>query len=151
MYVDNDVEHQIRIDNFLTNRATRALTAYDIVEESPLMFAGIARGTFDGVLKEVDLRGTVARAKLVLNLGGMEIDCTCNSVTVENLADALDKRVSVDALAYYNGEDRLPERIDIKRITIFEQAKAIFEQAKDFRRWRGAFNIPYPYAEGGLP
>ncbi len=121
----------VRIDKFFDKRADRAFSEF----KSPVinLFEGVAYGTFDGELKEVDLRGTVASAKLVLNVGGgVELDCTCNAVTVQNLRDALNQRVTVSAIAHYNGRDRLPEQIDIKRIDPLVNVGSL-------ANWRGEF------------
>tara|TARA_R110000787_G_scaffold137458_10_gene250479 strand:+ start:13129 stop:13938 length:810 start_codon:yes stop_codon:yes gene_type:complete len=127
----------IRVDKFFDKKADRAFADFKSPSNVIGLFAGVAFGTFDGELKEVDLRGTVARAKLILNVGGKEIDCTCNSVSVDNLRDALNQRVTVSALAHYNGLDRLPEQIEIKRIDLLGQVGSL-------RKWRGRFDLPYP-------
>ena len=126
----------VLIDKFLEERALRAL-AKQRSKGSPLLYSGVSYSTFDGILKEVDLRGTIHRAKLILSIGDREIDCTCNSVTVDNLRENLDRRVSVSALAYYNEVDHLPERIDISKIEAFEESNRI-------EHWKGAFEIPSP-------
>ncbi|MDH6268410.1 hypothetical protein M2360_003815 [Rhizobium sp. SG_E_25_P2] len=136
----DDAQNVIRIDQFFDKKADRALEDLNRNSASAGIFRGTALGTFDGTLKEVDLRGTVASAKLILNLGDKEIDCTCNSVTVQNLKEALDNRVTVSALAYYNGNDRLPEQIEIKKIKLLGSGSGL-------RRWRGQFNLNYAGAE----
>ena len=130
----------VRIDKFFDKRADRAFVEFKSPDNVVNLFEGVAFGTFDGELKEVDLRGTVASAKLILNVGNKELDCTCNSVTVENLREALDQRVTVSALAHYNGRDRLPEQIEIKRIDPLGEAGSL-------AKWRGEFELPYPSAE----
>ncbi len=131
----------VRVDKFFEKKAERAFREYKASSNIVNLFEGVAYGTFDGELKEVDLRGTVASAKLILNVGGRELDCTCNSVTVENLKDALDQRVTVSALAHYNGNDRLPEQIEIRRIDRLGDAGSLMN-------WRGGFDhLPYPSSE----
>lgn len=130
----------VRIDKFFDKRADRAYSEFKSPDNVVNLFEGVAFGTFDGELKEVDLRGTVASAKLVLNTGGIELDCTCNAVTVDNLRDALNQRVTVSALAHYNGRDRLPEQIDIKRIDMLGKVGSL-------AKWRGEFSLPYPSDE----
>ena len=83
--IKGQAETVVTIDRFFDKRAERAYAEFRSASNLVHLFEGVAFGTFDGELKEVDLRGTVARAKLVLNIGGKELDCTCNSVTVENL------------------------------------------------------------------
>ncbi|MGO6999491.1 hypothetical protein [Rhizobium leguminosarum] len=133
-------ENVIRIDQFFDKKADRALAELNQQLDPKSGFEGAAFGTFDGTLKEVDLRGTVASAKLILNVGGKELDCTCNSITVQNLKEALDNRVSISAIAYYNGKDRLPEQIEIKQIRLLDSGQGL-------QRWRGKFDLPYPSAE----
>ena len=130
---EDDPADVVRIDKFLEERASRALDKRR--SKGPLLYSGFSYSTFDGTLKEVDLRGTIHRAKLVLSIGALEIDCTCNSITVDNLRENLDRRVSVSALAYYNEVDHLPERIDIKRIEALKKSDRL-------EHWKGAFKIP---------
>ena len=130
---EDDPSDVVLIDKFLEERASRALAKQR--SKGLLLYSGVSYSTFDGILKEVDLRGIIHRAKLVLSIGDQEIDCTCNSVTVDNLRENLDRRVSVSALAYYNEVDHLPERIDIKKIEAFEETNRI-------EHWKGAFDIP---------
>jgi hypothetical protein len=133
--IDGDDDNIVRIDKFFDKRADRAFEEYLSHDKPETLFDGIAMGTFDGVLKEIDLRGTVASAKLILTAGNVELNCVCNSVTVENLREALDKKVSVSAIAHYNGIDHLPEQIEIKKIHLFNSEGHL-------TKWRGAFDIP---------
>lgn len=133
--IEGEESNVIRIDDFFDRQADRALAEYDEQEVDKPLFAGSAFGTFDGVLKEVDLRGSVARARLVLTAGGIEIDCVCNSITVENLREALDRRVVVTAQAIYDGESRLPKRLDLTKIQLIRGSG-------NLSRWTGAFEIP---------
>ena len=132
---EDGAENAIRIDKFFGERAKQVLASLEYT-----LYAGTTLGSFDGVLKEVDLRGKPARAKLITSIGGKELNCTCNFVTVDNLREALDKRVIVSALAHYDGTDRLPKRIDIKKIQILENEGTL-------ERWKGAFDLPYPSKE----
>lgn len=140
MRFEGDTENVIRIDKSFGGRANQALDSLKSKSRDIPLYAGIAFGSFDGVLKEVDLRGNPARAKLITSIGDKELNCTCNFVTVDKLREALDKRVIVSAVEHYNGKDRLPERIDIKKIQILKSAGTL-------ERWKGAFNIPYPSKE----
>lgn len=132
----------VRIDRSFVKRADRAFRDFKATENVVNLFEGAAYGTFKGKLKVIDLRGTVTSAKLILTIGGIELDCTGNSVTVENLKEALDKEVMVSGLAHYNGKDRLPEHVDIKKIEIFGEAP------HKLTKWSGAFDLPYPSQEG---
>lgn len=138
--IKGQTETVVRIDQFFDKRADRAFDEFRSPTNVVSLFEGAAFGTFDGELKEVDLRGTVASAKLILNVGGRELDCSCNSVTVDNLRDALNQRVTVSAIAHYNGHDRLPEHIDIKRIDPLGSVGSL-------RKWKGRFDLPYPSDE----
>ncbi len=133
-------ENVIRIDKSFGGRASQALDSLKSKGRDIPLYAGIAFGSFDGVLKEVDLRGKPARAKLITSIGDKELNCTCNFVTVDNLREVLNKRVIVSAVEHYDGKDRLPKRLDIKKIQILK-SKGTLE------RWKGAFNIPYPSKE----
>jgi len=111
-----DADNVIRIDNFFNRRADKVLDAVINKDEESFAFAGMAYLEFSGIIKEIDLRGKIASAKLFLTAGNSEIDCICNSVSVDNLSDALDQKVIVNAKAFYDGENKLPERLDIKKI-----------------------------------
>lgn len=132
-----DKSSVVRIDTHFARRADRALADFNTNDNVVPLFEGVAFGTFDGVLKEVDLRGTIARAKLILEIGGIEIDCTCNSITVDNLREALDQRVTITGAAHYSGQSRLPEQVEIKRIDPLGKSG-------NLAKWRGQFDLPYP-------
>ena len=130
----------IRLDQFYQKKAYRALKEYEAIQAKSAYFEGTVYSSFDGQLLEVDLRGQTAKAKLVLSVGGVELDCTCNSVTVENLRDALNQKVTVFALAHYDGKSRLPEHLTIKKINIIGADRSL-------DRWMGKFDLDYPDAE----
>lgn len=133
-------ENVIRLDQFYHRKAQRALRDYNAAREKNTYFEGTVFSSFDGKLLEVDLRGKTAKAKLVLAIGGVELDCTCDAIDVNNLRDALNKRVTVSALAHYNGHIRLPEHLTIKKIDIIGENR-------DFTRWMGQFALDYPGEE----
>ena len=83
----------VRVDVGFDRRADRAFRDFISADNVVTLFEGVSHGTFKGILKVIDLRGTVTSAKLILSIGGIELNCTGNSVTVENLKDALDKEV----------------------------------------------------------
>ncbi len=124
----------VRLDEFFDRQAEVWLDSFTKPDRGEAFFEGTSFGEFDGTIKEVDLRGKIHSAKLILSAGGVELDCICNSVSVTNLRETLDKRVIVQAAAMYNGHHRLPERLDIKLITPVIEG--------NLRRWRGAFDIP---------
>ncbi len=127
-------DNVVRIDDFFDRRADKAFqqTAFQ-VEESDA-YSGVAFVEYSGTVKEVDLRGTIASAKLFLTAGGAEIDCICNSVSVDNLASALDHKVMVSGKAFYDGQSKLPERIDINNIRILKADANLL-------RWEGRFHF----------
>lgn len=109
-------DNVVRIDHFFDRRADKVLDVLTHKDQKLNAFSGTAYVEFSGIIKEVDLRGKIASAKLFLTAGNSEIDCICNSVSVDNLSDALDQKVIVSAKAFYDGENKLPERLDIKKI-----------------------------------
>lgn len=124
----------IRIDDFFNKRADNAFQRLSDQDNKHKTFSGTALIEYRGIIKEVDLRGQIASAKLILSAGSSEIDCICNSVTIDNLREALNQRVVVSAKAYFNGMEKLPERLDIKKLRILKQNP-------DLTRWEKAFDI----------
>jgi hypothetical protein len=124
----------IRSDDFLERQSEEAQrrAATGIEASADQYYRGLAIGTFDGELKEIDSRGVVLRGKLILSAGGLEIDCVMNKERVPEAREAFDKRVIVEGLAHYDGEQQLPSRIEIATI------RAVDRQ-DDLTRWRGAF------------
>jgi hypothetical protein len=120
-----------RFDDFFLKQVQRA---QKIVEPKiERLYAGVAIGTFDGTIKEVDLRGDTPRLKLILRAGGKEIDCVYFGATSEQIREILDRRVNIEGRAHYNGQSGLPERIEILK---HKEVKA----SPDILRWRGRFN-----------
>lgn len=130
----------IRIDEFLQKRAERILREIEENEGRQNFFRGQAFGSFDGVLKLVDLRGEAKLAILKLSAGGLEIKCNVDEIEVNKLRSALDKRAIVHGLAHYDGTTGLPDRLDVRDIVPTNE-KA------DLTRWRGAFAIPLSQAD----
>lgn len=127
-------ENVIRIDDFLQQQVQ---TAYDVLTlphhgTRGRFYCGIATGSFDGFLKEIDARGTMLRGKLVLSAGGIEVDCVMNKDRVPEARESFDKRVIVEGTAHYDGVNQLPSRIDVRSIKIIRETP-------DLLRWRGAF------------
>ena len=76
----------IRIDDYLDKKSRALIIEREGNKDDRVGgFKGIAYGSFDGMLKLVDLRGDVRRAVLILTAGGKEIDCTVNALTLEGL------------------------------------------------------------------
>lgn len=121
-------DNVIRIDDYLFRQA-RAAKCRD-QRDRPRFYSGLSNGSFDGVLKVMDARGQVLRAKLILTAGGAEIDCAVNKGRVPEVRQLLDERVRVEGLAHYGGSQPLPARVDIESI------KLVRKNA-DLLRWRG--------------
>ena len=98
-------DNVIRIDDFLQRQANVAyeLATLPELKRSDQFYRGIANGSFDGILKEIDARGTMLRGKLVLSAGGLEIDCVMNKERVRQAGESFDKRVMVEGAAHYDG------------------------------------------------
>ena len=126
----------IRIDDYLQRQAEDAMLAPNDPSIGQLQsYRGVAFGTFDGVLKEIDSRGTMLRGKLVLVPSTTEIDCVMNKDRVPAARESFDKRVVVKGTARYDGRSGLPARVDVVEI------RAIKQRA-DLTRWKGAFAFP---------
>ena len=128
----------IRIDDYFQKQAEDAMRE---PREMPIgqfhSYRGAALGTFDGVLKEIDSRGTMLRGKLVLFPSSTEIDCVMNKNRVPDARESFDKRVVIKGTARYDGRSGLPARVDV------EEIRAVKEMA-DLTRWKGAFVLPEP-------
>jgi hypothetical protein len=123
----------IRIDDYLLRQTE---VAYETLKspETPRdrYYRGIAIGSFDGFLKEIDARGTMLRGKLVLTAGGLEVDCVMNKDRVLEARNSFDKRVIIEGAAHYDGERQIPSRLDVKSLRIVGDDSNLL-------RWRGAF------------
>lgn len=125
----------IRVDDFLDERVKEVMALAD--QNRPLQteyFHGIAFGSFEGVLQELDARGTILKGRLVLSAGGAELDCVMNSEDIPRIRENFNKRVSVEALAHYDGKQALPVRLEIRHIDELEEAP-------DLTKWCGKFEL----------
>lgn len=120
----------IRVDEFLHQQAKDVLKERAAALEKIVYYRGQAREAFDGVIKEVDLRGDLPRVKLVLTAGNKEIDCICKRLTVDQIRNALDRRVWAEGIAVYNGKNPLPSRVEIDKLDLLADA--------DLSKWSGA-------------
>ena len=128
----------IRIDDYLQRQAEDALRRPNDVHVGQMQsYRGTAFGTFDGVLKEIDSRGTMLRGKLVLAPSTTEIDCVMNKDRVPAARESFDKRVVIKGAARYDGRSGLPARVDVHEIRIIKEVG-------DLTRWKGAFMFPKP-------
>ena len=121
----------IRIDDYLQRQTEDAMTG---LVEQPQSYKGTAFGTFDGVLKEIDSRGTMLRGKLILVPSATEIDCVMNKDRVPSARESFDKRVVLKGAARYDGRSSLPARVDVDEIRVIKPG--------DLTRWKGAFIFP---------
>ena len=126
-------EKVIRIDDYLQHQAEDALLApINAPSEKQQSYRGAAFGAFEGVLKEIDSRGTMLRGKLVLEPSSTEIDCVMNKDRVPEARESFDSRVTIKATAHYDGRSNLPARLDVHEI------RRIGEE-RNLIRWKGAF------------
>ena len=116
----------VRLDSLLERRVSDILMrAAEAAESAPRRyFQGTVIGTYDGVVKAVDLRGLFPEAKLVLSAGKKEISCIVPRKDVEKLRTALDNRALVTGRAQHDGRSMLPERIDVNSIKVVDQGAA---------------------------
>lgn len=128
-----------RVDEFLARQAEIARRLRDEDQSSLKYFAGTSRGSFDGEIQEVDLRGSLQRVKLILTAGGAEIDCLLRGFTLDDVRAVLGARVWAEGDAVYSGDSGLPVRIEISK------AEPI-KTKPNFRRWKSSF-APFEIAE----
>ena len=130
-----DPEHVTRIDEFLAERS-EAMLHPEIVQPipgGPAEYKGVVEdGSFDGIIKVVDLRGERPAITLILSAGEKQIDCICRPEHLEDIRRNLDARVHVYGRAIYDGRIPLPRRVEVRQI------EPLGERG-DFLRWRGAF------------
>ena len=127
---------------FFLNRATEASTALAEDAERQSWFKGSAVGTFDGEIKEADLRGSIPKVIIRLTAGNKDIDCVCPGLSVDDIKSVLNQRVRLTGTAYYDGDSGLPIRIEVTSIPI------PIKRAVDFTRWRGSFETFAPEWDG---
>ncbi|WP_158930007.1 hypothetical protein [Acidisphaera sp. S103] len=130
----------IRLDEALAKRARSLVLEMEARREGrDVRFTGVAYGSFDGKLEEVDLRGDLWKGILVLSAGGKQIECTVSALEMPDIRLALKRRVVAYGRAHYGGASGLPERLEIISV------KPVKSQGEgNLARWRGAFDIPEP-------
>ncbi len=142
--IDFAGDNIIRIDDYLQRQTERAIERIEgAVDEPESHFEGVAFGAFDGVLKELDSRGTLVRGKLILTAGGKELECIFNKDDIPVLRENFERRARIEGVAHYDGENLLPVRLDVKKI-------APISQEGDLARWRGALSGRRKPTTGGL-
>ena len=133
-----------RLDEFLAeqSRSIDAVLNDPNTQEGTKHFKGVSYSSFDGVLKAVDLRGSMPEGKLILTSGGRQIDCIFNGLADAEIKRFLDKemRVRVRGSAFYDGRSGLPRRIIISKLPSIVPAKG------NLRIWKGTFS-PFKVSE----
>lgn len=134
----------IRVDDFLIRQADIAGHQFGeaLDSEEKQFFSGISYGSFDGVIEEIDARGTMFRGKLIPTGGTAEIDCVMNKERIPEVTTKFHKRASVSGIVHYTAESALPARIDVSGIRLLNE-----RGAADLTRWRGAFSSMLVEAE----
>jgi len=125
----------VRVDEFLFEQAISLLEGPERrlrIEGREHWYKGVAQGRFEGEVKGVDLRGALPEVKLILTAGSKEIDCVFRDVEMERIREALDRRVTVEGTAFYDGRSGLPRRLEVTAINLVQPAG-------DFTRWKGGF------------
>ena len=113
------------------NSLTLTLHARSTPLEIQHPFKGLAIAAFDGILREIDSRGSTVRGKLVLTAGGRELDCLFRREDIPALRQHFDCRARVEGMAHYDGVSLLPGWLEVRRIEPFLTDT-------DLSRWRGA-------------
>lgn len=132
----------ILIDPQVSRQVQRLLAETATEVTPPTMFRGQAEDSFDGDIKEIDLRGKIPKGKLVLSGGRKEIDCVFPSMTINELRALIDRRVWVDGLAIYDGISGLPGRIEVQSVRAIGMGEGL-------RRWQGKLQPPESEPEWG--
>jgi len=138
-------DNVIRIDSFLHERAKTIIdpeAKKKAADSDVRWFKGSAHRAFAGTVRAVDLRGSLPALKLVLSAANQQINCVCRGLQIQEIRDALDRRVRVTGQAIYDGKSGLPSRLEIVEI---EHSIA----NADFGHWRGAFKPFTPSDCGG--
>ena len=126
-----DASNVIRIDDYLAkqfDKMTARLKGDDI--PAARNFEGIAIGMFDGIIQEMDARGSLVRGKIILTAGGREIDCVFRRDDIETLRASFDKHARIEAIAHYDGISLLPVRLDVRGIKVVKTNP-------DLIKWKG--------------
>ncbi len=128
----------IRLDEMLGKRARSLVLEIEAEKKGrDVRFVGVAYGSFEGRLEEVDLRGELWKGVLVLSAGGKQIVCTVSALEMPEIRLALKRRVLAYGRAHYGASSGLPERLEITSIQPVKSASNA-----NLGRWRGAFDIP---------
>ena len=127
----------LRVDAFLGQRVERisspVLEPALIPVDKYQWFEGTARSAFDGLVKAVDLRGSLPELKLVLSAGEKQIDCVGKQSQIEDIKSALNLRCRVSGLCSYEADSGLPRRMEVSEIEIIGDPD-------DFTVWAGTFS-----------
>lgn len=131
-------DNVIRIDEFLNSQAIMAGRQF-FTDRNPGLeepnFSGVSYGSFDGIIEEIDARGTLFRGKLIPTGGAVEIDCIMNKDKIPEVAEKFHKRARVYGLVHYTQDSAIPARIDVSSIDLLN-----LKADADLIKWRGAFS-----------
>ena len=132
--LDFESANIIRIDEYLKHQSERALVFDDTMAANNTCryYRGVARSTFDGVLRVMDSRRQLLRATLITTAGGKEIECIVQKDRVDEFAKNFEHRVRIEGVAHYDADSAIPVRVDVKAIRPLKPGA-------DLSRWRGAF------------
>ena len=127
----------IRLDEFLHYRAASLVRAIDETVTSAEdgqrhWFSGCVRGTFDGSLKAVDLRGAAPECVLHVSDNAF-ITCIFDEEMLRSISSALDKRVRLTGKAIYDKSSPVPIRFEIDKIELIKTTTNML-------KWRKAFS-----------
>ena len=129
----------IRIDHFLESQAKAAIHRREADLAKLEFFIGSAHGSFDGALKEVDDRGKILKAILVLEAGGVEIECIFKHHSLDDIRSQIGKRAWIEGNAIYTGDSGLPARIDVSKLDLVNEEN-------DISNWKESFDPFIPSA-----
>jgi hypothetical protein len=134
----------VRVDDFFEKQVMTfiSLPKEEVEKKAPANYVGRAFDAFDGCIKEVDLRGSLWRGKLVLTAGSKEIDCTFRNFTIDEVRANLDQRIWAEGFAIYSEQSGLPQRLEISKMRLIKMDA-------DLGRWRGAFSPDETVEWGG--
>lgn len=128
-------EKNYRVDKYFRSQVLRAIEQQKNPDTiRPKYFRGTSFGSFEGYLREVDLRGSAKLAALITTAGEKEISCVIDRLDIDEIRNSLNRRVHVAGKIHYSGERMLPERIDVYKI---RERK----ETGDLRKWVGALNF----------
>ena len=104
----------VRVDGFFERQVKQIRKDQKKPDFRTPFFKGTSEESFDGIVKEVDLRGRAPLCKIMLSGTENQIDCTFDNLDTDSIRDLLDKRSWVEGKAIYDGFSGLPVRFEIR-------------------------------------